>query len=301
MAARGSARQRLTSSYRYIILRPLQDLCFSTYRSAHSRQKTTLSVSWTTCKRTPGLEITSPTKVCELNYRRNKRVCVWDWRRKGRVILSPWTGSRGADRSGSVSLRTPAPAIYRGAFSAPRRGWGYRHGCRSEQRTANRPCKVPAVDVAQCSCWEPKARIRAERHNSADIDFWFFFNPSPFCAELRPTWGLWEGWRWWWGESRCPAWIQPWRSGTAASPWRKVWLYDDTWGPEYKYGTLIQSAGILYKSNKFFKGVQYNTYIIWMLDASQPGMIKVVGLDIHISIILMGLMTEWICFLPLLL
>lgn len=33
-----------------------------------------------------------------------------------------------------------------------------------------------------------------------------------------------------------------------------------------------------------------------MLDASQPGIIKVVGLDIHISIILMVLMTRWICF-----
>lgn len=41
----GDWQQQLTSSYRYIILRPLQDLCFSTYRSAHSRQKTTLSVS----------------------------------------------------------------------------------------------------------------------------------------------------------------------------------------------------------------------------------------------------------------
>lgn len=46
VAAGGRDRQQpLTSSYRYIILRPLQDLCFSTYRSAHSRQKTTLSVS----------------------------------------------------------------------------------------------------------------------------------------------------------------------------------------------------------------------------------------------------------------
>lgn len=81
---------------------------------------------------------------------------------KTQRVLSPWTGSRGADRSGSVSLRTPVPAIYREAFYVPRRGRGYRRGCHSGQRTANRPCKVPAVDVAQCSYWDTKTRVRAE-------------------------------------------------------------------------------------------------------------------------------------------
>lgn len=68
--------------------------------------------------------------------------------------LSPWTDSRDADRSGSVSPRTPVPAISRGASFVPRQDQGCRRGCRSGLMTANLLCKVPAVDATLYSCWE---------------------------------------------------------------------------------------------------------------------------------------------------
>ena len=68
-------------------------------------------------------------------------------------LLSPWTGSRDADRSGSVSPRTPVPAISRGASCVPHWAPGCRRGCHSGQRSANLPCKVPAVGASLCSCW----------------------------------------------------------------------------------------------------------------------------------------------------
>lgn len=72
--------------------------------------------------------------------------------RANTLTPSPWTGSRGADRSGSVSLKTPVPAICHGVSCGPRRALGCRRGCRSAQRRADLPCKVPAVDASLCSC-----------------------------------------------------------------------------------------------------------------------------------------------------
>lgn len=69
------------------------------------------------------------------------------------MLNSPWTGSRDADRSGSVSRRTPVPAISRGASCVPRRAPGCCHGCRSGRRRANLLCKVPAVGASLCSYW----------------------------------------------------------------------------------------------------------------------------------------------------
>lgn len=73
---------------------------------------------------------------------------------------SPWTGSRGAGRSGSVSPRTPAPATCRGVSCVPLRSPGCRRGCRSGQRRAGPLCKVPAVGASLCSWGRKKNGTR---------------------------------------------------------------------------------------------------------------------------------------------
>lgn len=72
------------------------------------------------------------------------------------TAFSPWTSSRDAGRSGSVSLRTPASAISLWASCVLRRAPGRHHGYRSVRRRASLPYKVPAVDVSLCSCWKRK-------------------------------------------------------------------------------------------------------------------------------------------------
>lgn len=68
-------------------------------------------------------------------------------------LPSPWTGSRDADRSDSASLRIPVLAISHGASCVPPRAPSCCRARRSERTKANRPCKVPAVGAALCSCW----------------------------------------------------------------------------------------------------------------------------------------------------
>lgn len=67
-----------------------------------------------------------------------------------------------------------------------------------------------------------------------DVFFFYWKKSREWEWEGHLTWGLWVGRRWWWEEGRCPSWIRLWQSGTVASPWRRVWLYDDTSGPAHK-------------------------------------------------------------------
>lgn len=54
-------------------------------------------------------------------------------------VLLPWTDSTGADIFGSVSLRTPVPAISHGASCAHRQAQSCHHVCHTWQRITDPP------------------------------------------------------------------------------------------------------------------------------------------------------------------
>lgn len=79
------------------------------------------------------------------------------------VVLSPWTGSRDVDRSGSASLRTPVSAICREASYVPRWVPGCHRVCHNGQRRANLPCKVPDAGASLCSWWTKQTHSEWEQ------------------------------------------------------------------------------------------------------------------------------------------